>query len=119
MSFGESVLNLLFSLVLLQFIGIKGVAIGTFLASFLTIVLPGVIFIRREFHGKVDVKLGPLIVMSLPTVCVLLYLSQYIGELALLGKVIVFMTYFLITVTISLKLNRKLKEVIMSFLLRK
>lgn len=99
----EAVLNLVLSLILVNLLGIGGVALGTFLSALLSVtwVLP--IYVYHKTQGKVSMDWQPVIRHALcavvPFVAVALIFNEYDIQwwLSFLFKILIIILYMVIS----------------------
>lgn len=99
----EAVFNLILSLILVNSLGIDGVALGTFLSALLSVtwVLP--LYVYRKTQGKVSINWQPIIRHALyavvPFVVVALVFNGYLMQwwLDILLKILIIIIYLVIS----------------------
>jgi len=100
-AWGEALIKIVFSLILVKILGIAGVAIGTFLGSLLipTWILP--IWIRKRSSGKLHYYFpfirNHFVLVILPVIVVGVLLQLFVSHILILRllDIAIFLTYFL------------------------
>ena len=103
LAWGEALIKITFSILMVKVWGIAGVAVGTFLGSFLipTWILP--IWIRKRSSGKLFYDFAfikkQFILVILPCLIISILLQVFVAKLLILRLtgIIIFLSYFLLT----------------------
>lgn len=99
----EAVFNLVFSLILVNLLGIGGVALGTFLSALFSVTWLLPLYVHRKTQGKVSIDWHPIIKHALyavgPFVAVALILNGYPMKwwLGILMKILIIILYLVIS----------------------
>jgi len=117
-AWSEAILNLLFSVILIQYFGIGGVALGTALAAFLiSLILPRTI--EKLTNGKIIYDFTytkkHFIFLVMPSIL----LSIYLVDFSLLYKITIFVVFFIIYSLFSWKFLPDIDKVVLLNFIKK